>query len=63
MSITLPEPISNYFISDKTDSAAVANCFIENAVVKDEGNTYQGKTAIKRWKMDSSKKYSYTSEL
>lgn len=62
MSINLPDPIDAYFAADKCDSDAVARCFAENAVVKDEGHTYNGVEAIKQWKTDSSNKYTYTSE-
>lgn len=62
MSLELPKPIAAYFTADRTDSAAFAQCFTDNAVVKDEGHTYNGLTAIKQWKTDSSKKYSYTVE-
>ena len=62
MSINLPNPIGAYFAADKQDSDAVAMCFTENAVVKDEGHTYSGLAAIKQWKTDSSNKYTYTSE-
>lgn len=60
MSIKLPEPIDAYFEADKCDSETVAQCFTENAVVKDEGHTYNGFAAIKQWKMDTSNKYTYT---
>jgi len=62
MSLNLPKPIDTYFIADRGDSEAVARCFTENAVVKDEGRTYDGLAVIKQWKTDSSKKYTYTSE-
>lgn len=62
MSLKLPEPIHAYFIADKGDSEAVAQCFTDDAVVKDEGRTYNGLTAIRQWKTNSSKKYTYTSE-
>lgn len=62
MSLNLPKPIAAYFAADRTDSEAFAVCFIDNAVVKDEGHTYQGLAAIQQWKTDSSKKYTYTSE-
>lgn len=62
MSLNLPNPIAAYFTADRTDSEAVAACFTDNAVVKDEGHTYQGLAAIQQWKIDSSKKYTYTSE-
>ena len=61
MSINLPKPIEAYFAADGGDGEAVARCFTENAVVKDEGHSYNGLAAIKQWKTDSSKKYTYTS--
>ena len=62
MTLTLTTPIAAYFIADKADSEAVSQCFTENAVVKDEGHTYQGRAAIKKWKADASTKYQYTCE-
>ena len=62
MSIKLPHPISAYFAADKLDGEAVARCFSNDAVVKDEGRTYSGIAAIKRWKSETTSKYTYTSE-
>jgi hypothetical protein len=62
MSIDLPKPIAAYFNADNGDSEAVGRCFTENAGVKDEGHVYNGVAAIKQWKADSSKKYSYSTE-
>jgi len=62
MSLNLPKPIVAYFTANKGDSEAVARCFTENAIVKDEGHTYNGLAAIKQWKAGTSKKYTYTSE-
>lgn len=62
MSLDLPKSIHNYFAADRGDSEAVARCFTDDAVVKDEGHTYSGITDIKQWKTASSKKYTYTSE-
>ena len=61
-SLDLPNPIAAYFIADKGEREAVSRCFAENAVVRDEGHTYKGRAAIKKWKMDTSAKYEYTSE-
>ena len=61
-SLNLPKPIAAYFTADKGDGDAVSQCFTENAVVKDEGHTYRGRPAIKKWKADTSAKYEYTSE-
>ena len=62
MTLDLPEPIAAYFTADKGDSLAVSQCFTANAVVKDEGHTYNGLAAIKQWKADTSTKYQYTCE-
>jgi len=61
-SLNLPKPVAAYFRADKGDAKAVSQCFTENAVVKDEGHTYEGRPAIEKWKTDSSVKYEYTSE-
>lgn len=60
--LNLPEPIAAYFDADKRDGEAVARCFTKQAVVKDEGQTHSGLTAIKAWKTAASAKYSYTSQ-
>jgi hypothetical protein len=62
VNLDLPEPIATYFAADKESAEAVARCFTETAVVKDEGHTYTGRAAIKKWKEDASAKYQYTSE-
>ena len=60
--ITLPEPVAAYFEADKRDIEAIARCFTNDAVVKDEGHTHEGISAIRRWKAETSTKYTYTSE-
>ena len=51
MAIDLPKAIADYFTTDKGDKTeAIAQCFTENATVKDEGRTYSGRAEIKRWK-------------
>ena len=62
MTLDLPKPIAAYFTADKEGAEAVAQCFTEHAVVKDEGQTYRGRAAIKEWKADVSARYQYTSE-
>jgi len=62
MSFKLSKPIAAYFAADQGDVQAFAQCFTDNAVVKDEGRTYDGLAAIKKWKSESSAKYTYTSE-
>ncbi len=61
MALELPRPIAAYFRADK-NGEAVSECFIEDAVVKDEGHTYKGRPAIRQWKADASAKYQYVSE-
>lgn len=61
MPLDLPESISLYFAADRGDGEAVARCFTDHAVVKDEGQIYNGLAAIKQWKTDASRKYTYTS--
>jgi hypothetical protein len=62
MSINLPHPIAAYFAADRAAPASVADCFTENAIVKDEGRTHSGREAIRQWKMQASTQYSYVSE-
>ncbi|MDX2200231.1 MAG: nuclear transport factor 2 family protein [Phycisphaerae bacterium] len=63
MTLNLPGPIAAYFEADKRDGEAVAGCFTEHAVVKDEGHSFRGRAAIEAWKTEASTKYQYTSEL
>ena len=62
MTLDLPGPIAAYFAADKEGGEAVAGCFTEAAVVKDEGRTYRGRAAIRQWKEDASTRYQYTCE-
>lgn len=61
-SLNLPRPIANYFAADEDGAEKLSQCFTEDAVVKDEGQTYKGRAAIKDWKAHASEKYQYTSE-
>src|SRR5258706_10597481 len=60
--LKLPEPIAKYFDADKGDGEAVARCFTNEGVVKDEGQTHCGPAAIKAWKSGASARYSYASQ-
>ncbi len=62
MTLVLPQPISAYLAADRADGEAVARCFTENGVVKDEGQTYIGRAAIAAWKRDAATRYTYTCE-
>jgi len=59
----LPIPIANYVDAENSgDTKALAQCFAENAVVRDEGQTIEGLAAIKQWKAETKKKYQHTIE-
>lgn len=60
--LDLPKPIADYFAADEDGPETLSQCFTEDAVVKDEGQTYNGRAAIKQWKAHASEKYQYTSE-
>jgi hypothetical protein len=62
MTLDLPKPITAYFTADKGNSDEVARCFTDDAIVKDEGQTYNGRAAIRQWKAGVAAKYEYTSE-
>lgn len=63
MSIELPSAIAAYFDNDKKGNAkAISDCFTQDAVVLDEGNTYTGRDAIRTWMANASTKYTYTVE-
>jgi hypothetical protein len=61
MSIQLPAPIDRYIrIENSGDVEALSECFAADAVVHDEGRSYEGLDAIKRWKAETKKKYGHT---
>lgn len=61
MSLKLPDPIARYFEADKhADAALLTDSFTADAVVIDEGNTYAGREAIRRWMVNASAQYTYT---
>ena len=63
MPIMLPKPIAGYFAAENADDPeALALCFIDRAVVRDEGKTFEGVAAIKQWNIDAKKKYHHTVE-
>lgn len=63
MTIELPEAIARYFATDKKGNAqAISQCFTQNAVVVDEGNTYEGREAIRQWMANASTQFTYTVE-
>jgi ketosteroid isomerase-like protein len=62
MALALPKPIADYFAADAADGAAVAKCFMVDAVVVDEKKTYKGRDAIAAWKSEASAKYEYVAD-
>ncbi len=47
---------------NRGDTDALAQCFAEDAFVRDEGQTIEGLAAIKQWKAETRKKYQHTIE-
>ena len=62
MSLELPAAISRYFAADQgRDADALSLCFTDDAIVKNDGRLYDGIGAIREWKVETSRKYRYTS--
>jgi hypothetical protein len=63
MPADLPIPIAIYIAAaNRGEKEAMAQCFAESAVVRDEGNTLEGLTAIKKWMVETKQKYQHTIE-
>ncbi len=62
MSLNLLGPIAAYFEADQRDGDSVAQCFTDEGVVADEGQTISGRAAISQWRSDAAVKYNYTCE-
>jgi hypothetical protein len=61
MSLQLPVCIERYIqIANSGTPEAVPECFAPDAVVRDEGQTYEGVAAIKNWMAATKKKYGHT---
>ena len=59
----LPKPIALYIAAENSgDIEALAKCFAESAMVRDENQTIEGLDAIKKWKAETKKKYQHTIE-
>lgn len=60
MPITLGLPIADYIAADNTgDARRFGQCFVEDAIVRDEGHTYRGRIAIERWNTESRARYQH----
>lgn len=63
MIIELPKPVAAFLAAEKAkDSAALARCFVDEAVVRDEGREHRGIAAIEAWHRDANAKVSYVVE-
>ena len=61
MSIQLPTPIDRYVQTVNSGTAeAASECFARDAIVRDEGQTYEGVAAITNWMAATKKKYDHT---
>ena len=61
MSIQLPRPIDLYVKAENSgDVESLSECFATGATVRDESRTYNGLSAIKRWKAETKKKYNHS---
>ncbi|MFD8813556.1 nuclear transport factor 2 family protein [Streptomyces sp. NPDC059627] len=60
----LPAVITRYLTAHRThDTATAVTTFTDDATVIDDGNTYQGSTAIERWLDRSATEFTYTIHL
>ena len=48
MTLNLPKPVAAYFEADRGSGESVERCFMSDAVVRDEGNTYHGTNEIRK---------------
>jgi len=63
MPLPLPKPIDLFMSSENThDTDALAECFVPDATVQDEGQTLKGLKVIKAWRLETAKKYQHTLE-
>jgi hypothetical protein len=63
MSVDLPTPIAIFIAAEnRGDTEALAECFAEHAVVRDEGQTIEGLAAVKQWMAETRRKYQHTIE-
>jgi len=61
MAIQLPAAIEHYVQIENTGALErVPECFAADAIVRDEGQTYEGVAAIKNWMVTTKKKYGHT---
>src|SRR5258708_39439852 len=59
---TMPESVTRYLdvAAAEGDIATLLDCFIGDAVVHDEGQTFHGHDEIKRWRETVTSRFTYT---
>jgi hypothetical protein len=63
MPADLPTPIAIYIgAANRGETEALAQCFAQSAVVRDEGKTIVGLDAITKWMVETKQKYQHTIE-
>jgi hypothetical protein len=63
MALALTGPVAAYFAAEKAaDVDALARCFVDTGVVRDEGGTFTGPVAIRQWNAAAREKYHHTVE-
>jgi ketosteroid isomerase-like protein len=61
---TLPGPISDYYSAEsRNDSDALARLFSADCIVRDEGQTFNGRAAVASWMKHAKAKYSHRTEV
>src|SRR6266436_1118977 len=63
MTLDIPEPIAAYLAAEETkDADALSRSFTEDGAVRDEGQDYLGRDAIRQWKQAADVKYRFVLE-
>ena len=63
MSVDLAPVIADFFSAEeRRDTEVLAQCFANDAVVRDEGQSIQGHAAIREWQLETKKKYQHTTK-
>jgi hypothetical protein len=59
-----PPVIERYLrAADEQDFATLADCFAEDGVAHDEGETHVGRAAIRRWREAVAERFTYTTVI
>jgi ketosteroid isomerase-like protein len=64
MTTTTDDLVDQYFEADRRhDAAAVDRLFAPDAVVRDQGTSYEGAAAIRGWRSATASRYSWTTTV